>query len=646
MLRNALAVLFAVAVAAAPSSAIAQTERIHNYHAAIDVLEDGSLAVTETIEVTAAGNKIKRGIYRDFPTVYHEGWARIEVPFHVVSVKRDGRGEPFRTERRSNGVRVYAGSENVYLPRGKYTYEIAYTTKFQLGFFADHDELYWNVTGNGWEFPIDRAGASVRLPAKVPRDKVRHEGYTGPAGSKARGLTSKVDEKTGLVEFTTTRPLAVHEGLTIVVEFPKGYVREPTAAERRGLFFRSNRPLWAALGGLLVVLGYYVVAWVAVGRDPPGDVIIPQFEPPLGLPPACTRYLREMGYDRKCFTAAVINLAVKRFATIEERDGSYTLRRANGAAREKLSPGEQAVMNDLLSAGKIEFKQTNHTTIRRAIESLGRQLSREFDRKLFFKNRGWLVPGWIISALAVVAVATSNGAEAFPIMAFLSIWLSGWTFACMVLVLAAVGVWKSTFALRKTTVQRLGSFGTAVAISLFAGAFLLGEGVGVTMLAANTTIWIVPMLVAVVGINWLFWHLIKQPTVEGRRIMDHIEGFRMYLGTAEKEYLNQLHEPERTPELFERYLPYALALDVENEWAQKFADVLATSSIGSDGGYQPAWYQGSDWNPARAGAFAGGLGGALGSAIASSATAPGSSSGGGGGGSSGGGGGGGGGGGW
>jgi hypothetical protein len=86
---------------------------------------------------------------------------------------------------------------------------------------------------------------------------------------------------------------------------------------------------------------------------------------------------------------------------------------------------------------------------------------------------------------------------------------------------------------------------------------------------------------------------------------------------------------------------------VENEWAEKFSDVLARSSIGGEtNGYSPAWYHGSNWNPAMAGAFAGGLGSSLGGAISSSATAPGSSSGSGGGGSSGGGGGGGGGGGW
>ena len=148
-------------------------------------------------------------------------------------------------------------------------------------------------------------------------------------------------------------------------------------------------------------------------------------------------------------------------------------------------------------------------------------------------------------------------------------------------------------------------------------------------------------------LNVLFFFLLKRPTLAGRSIMDEIEGFRMYLSTAEEHRLNLLNPPDKTPELFEKYLPYALALDVENEWSEKFAAILAAASTSrDDGGYRPRWYRGSSWRPGHTGAFSRGLGAGLGSAVASSVRAPGSSSGSGGGGSSGGGGGGGGGGGW
>ena len=127
--------------------------------------------------------------------------------------------------------------------------------------------------------------------------------------------------------------------------------------------------------------------------------------------------------------------------------------------------------------------------------------------------------------------------------------------------------------------------------------------------------------------------------------MDKIEGFKQYLSVAEKDRLSLLNPPEKTPRLFERYLPYALALDVEQEWCEQFSHVLENASR-DDGGYRPGWYAGTTWRPGSMSGLASSLGTSLSGAISSASTSPGSSSGSGGGGSSGGGGGGGGGGGW
>ena len=132
-----------------------------------------------------------------------------------------------------------------------------------------------------------------------------------------------------------------------------------------------------------------------------------------------------------------------------------------------------------------------------------------------------------------------------------------------------------------------------------------------------------------------------------RKIRDQIEGFQMFLTTAEKDRLEVLHPPDVTPEMFEKYLPYAIALDSENEWSRKFEAEAAQAGVApSQQTYSPRWYSGSSFNRLGTTGFASSLGGAVAGATAAAATAPGRSSGSGGGGSSGGGGGGGGGGGW
>ncbi len=152
-------------------------------------------------------------------------------------------------------------------------------------------------------------------------------------------------------------------------------------------------------------------------------------------------------------------------------------------------------------------------------------------------------------------------------------------------------------------------------------------------------------LAAMAFLNALFYHLLKAPTLTGRKIMDQIEGFKLYLSVAEKERLNLLNPPEKTPALFEKYLPFALALDVENAWSEQFAEVLAQAGTETQP-YSPVWYSGSSWDSFHTSRFTNSLGSSFASAISSSSSPPGSSSGSGGGGFSGGGGGGGGGSGW
>ena len=188
-------------------------ESIKDLHSEIAVQKDASVIITERITVDREGDRIKRGIYRDLPKT--KG-----VSYSVLSVSRDGASEPFFTENAGNYYRINTGNDN-YLPRnGLYTFEIKYrATNVILG-FDDHDEIYWNVTGNKWIFPIERASAKVVLPEGV---KVkRFASYIGRRGSRASG---EYDPETRL--FSSPRPLDRGEGLTVAVGFDKGFVSLP-----------------------------------------------------------------------------------------------------------------------------------------------------------------------------------------------------------------------------------------------------------------------------------------------------------------------------------------------------------------------------------------------------------------------------------
>lgn len=570
VLASALLALFL-----SSSSAAYPSETILSFDSRITVHKNSTMTVTETIKVNAEGNQIKRGIYRDFPTKYKGGFT---VGFTIREVKRDGSPDSYRTENLQNGIRIYIGKRDVFIPHGEHTYELTYNTDRQLGFFGDHDELYWNVTGNGWIFPIEKASATIIFHADIPKDKIKTDGYTGPMNSKAKDFT--YSEQDGRPYFVTTRPLKPYEGLTIVVGWPKGYIMQPpdisrprdaeaaVSPEKMQFVMPSKNKI--VLGELLVliIVAYYMSVWAKFGRNPEKGVIVPLFAPPRGISPAACRYIMNMHYDSKAFSAALVSMAVKGNISIIEKNRKYTIKRGSADAS-NLTAEEKGVMAKLLGgSSEIELENSNHERIKRAIDSLKNSMKTAYEKTYFMTNTQYFVPGLILS-IAILAVA----------------------------------------------------------------AFVTASGLAPVI------------LLELVILNLLFYHLLKAPTLAGRAVMDNIEGFKMYLGTAEKDEIRAIGAPAETPQLFEKYLPYAIALDMENAWGRRFTEVL--SQAGTDrGGYSPAWYSGASFNSANMAAFASSMGGSLSTAISSSSTAPGSSSGGGGGGSSGGGGGGGGGGGW
>jgi uncharacterized membrane protein YgcG len=616
--------------------ALAQSERILDFQSVIVVHPDAAMTVTEHITVQATGHEIKRGIIRDFPTTYQDRLGNtVTVDFNVVGVMRDGQPEPYHIQPVSNGVKIYIGQKDMFLKSGVYTYTIRYRTARELGFFKDFDELYWNVTGNGWTFPIDRAEAIIELPtgAKI----LRYAAYTGYQGGRGHDVTIKPGDHD--IVFKTTRGLAPREGLTVAVAWPKGVVHEPSSQEKVDFYLRDNLAIALGLLWLAVLLGFYLWVWFRVGRDPATGTIIPLYSPPRGFSPAGVRFLSRMGYDDKVFASAVVDMAVKGALLIKEADGEYTLARRDGA-QQSLSQGEALIAGQLFANGSaIKLANENHTRIKAAIDTLKKNLKTEFEKIYFVTNSGYLTPGIAITLLGAVFIIL--GARDKAAAGFGSLWLIIWTIGCYFL---ATGTYKRWQAVRGSGFK-LGKLLAALGASLFALPFLAGEIFGAYFLATAVSIPAIITLAALAFLNALFYHLLKAPTLAGRQIMDQIEGFKLYLSVAEKDRLNLLNPPEKTPALFEKYLPYALALDVENAWSEQFAEVLARAGTEAQP-YTPLWYSGSSWDGFHTAQFTDSLGSAFASAISSSSSPPGSSSGSGGGGFSGGGGGGGGGSGW
>ena len=565
-MRPIIAALFVLIATTA-----AADERILEFHSNIVVSQAGWIDVTETITVRSEGNQIRRGIYRDFPTRYVDAYGnRVEVDYTPHSVLRNGNVEDHFSKDLSNGVRTYFGSENRLLQDGVHVYEYRYRADRMLGFFPQHDELYWNVTGNDWAFPIDRASATVRLDFAGSPTVSSAEAYTGLTGQQGGAYTSGIVGERA--DFETSDTLAPHEGLTIVVSWPKGFVAEPGRAQKLAWLLSDNVNLLVIFSGVIVLAFYLYFAWLTFGKDPEEGLIVTRYDPPANFSPASLRYIHQMYYDNKVMTAAVVNLAVKGYLRIEESAGLHTLKKTDpGNSPPALAAGERELFDALFEENDLVILDNEyHRRIGRARSAHRGSLRADYHGRYF----------------------RSNGIVSVPAL--------------------AIGIVCS----------------------------IVGLNIG-----SGPNVFVIGGIVVMVILFFFFMAIMKRPTPLGRKVLDEMLGFRDYIDIAEKDELNLRNPPEKTPELFERYLPYALAMGLEQRWAERFAGVFAELRAPGGGDYRPAWYYGS-WDSMNMSQSTSGISSSLSSAISSSATPPGSSSGGGGGGSSGGGGGGGGGGGW
>lgn len=626
MIRVILA--FLVFLAAGPALA---REEIRQFDVAFEVNADASVTITETIVVNAEGNSIRRGIFRDVPTLLETPDGRsIRLPFEVFSVTRDGDAEPFEVENISGGKRIRIGSSDALLSVGTHEYEIVYRMERAARMFADYDEFYWNATGNYWEFPILAASALVTLPdgARITELNV-YTGGQGVAGSDAE------IERLGDSEarFTTTRPLAPREGMTVSVAFAKGALAAPQGTDAALFWLSDYRDYVVPLVLLLIVVGYNGLAWNAVGRDPAKGVIIPRFYPPKDFSPALVHYVHNMGWGRSgwsAFSAALVSLAVKELVEIGKPGKKMTLTATGKEPETPLPRGEAVIFADLKALSPVTIDKHTGPRLNKTRAAFIGALEAENRRVYFNNHRLYVVIGVMIGLASLIAMAVLGVLD--PVFVFVAAFAAVFLSAAG---LSARAIWQGS---------GIGRFLAAAIIGIFvfnAGAAIIEvfdfEWIDFPFVAAIT----------IVAVTLVFAILMRAPTVHGRKVMDEIDGFRMYLDTAEKERLNFQDEPEMSVARFEAILPYAMALGVEKPWSERFENDLARHAIkDAPAHYSPHWYSGGNFSAGNFASTMGGVATELSAAMIASQPQASSSSGTSGGGFSGGGGGGGGGGGW
>ncbi len=468
-----------------------RAEAIQNFAVKADLETSRRLTIEETIDYDF-GTLGRYGILRSIPERYKRYLLTYDLHYTVEHITLDGKPVPWEAEDQGADLVLRIGDPVKYVT-GTHRYVIRYRTDRAINDFSKTRELYWNVTGNEWLVSIGKASFFFQGPMVQ-----RQSCFTGPRGSDVSACAFRPSNDSGLVVADSPARLDSHEGLTVVLEFPKAALAdEPVFTTLRYLISDNFFTLLPVLLSLVMIGIWYI--W---GRDPRGrGVIIPQYEPPEDLTPALMASLQMQEVSTKAISGTILDLARRGFTKLElvgsnpEEPDKVMYTRLAGATG-TLVAYEDELLKSIFQGGQIEVN------LRRAPSQSQWQ---GYQRVIASVADDMLARGWFMKNPGVVR-----------------------------------GTW------------------TTLAFFIAVFAFIVGL----------TSYLLVALVVGVFG-----WYMPKV-TPKGAEMNERVLGFKHFLSVTEKDRLAFSDAPAKRPEQFAEFLPAAVALGVEKEWAKQFEGML------------------------------------------------------------------------
>ncbi len=495
-------------------------EQITNFDVEIAINADASIDVIETISYDFGNRTNPHGIYREIPYKYSARGGRFSLKISDISVT-DENGAVRNTDisRHSGAVKIKIGKADV-IANKKEIYKIQYRVDEALNYFENHDELYWNITGDEWSIPIIQSSAIV----KSPNNTLLKEStcFVGKYGATE---SCKVSEDTGINQIFTARTLTPGEGFTVVASIKKGLVTQPSLTKKILRTIKDNLILLLPVGVSILMLGH----WWRRGKDPRSGTVVPQWEIPDNLTPLECGLLIDEKVHRNDISSLFIDLAIKGYFSIEKiakkglfRKEDFTLEKIK-EWKSEVTKSEKLFLEGLFKKGD----ETKLSTLKNTFYKVTSEITEEAYKNM--SQNGYFVknPQTVRGIYMITGFITSFG----------SVFLNG-------------------------------------IIGAAAGPIGIGS-------------------VFVCGIIiFLFGLIMPKRTKKGVQVRDQILGLKMYMETAEERRIKMFNDPDKLPPqttaTFERYLPYAMILNVEDKWAQQFKDIYK--------GGEPSWYHGAGKN--------------------------------------------------
>ena len=580
-------------------------EGVEDFASDVVVNLDASLSVRETIRVLARGQQLTTNIFRDFPSHFQDDHGHVYAPvITVLEVNRDGSPVSFVTRHLPEGTRVYLGTPDAPLAPGEYTYTLSYRVVGALGFFADGDQVYWPTTPPLWTVPISCATATVAVPPGAPVIGIRASGWIGPRDAPFTVIQPTID-RSGVVTYVARGPLAYEHELTVAVSWPRGYVQEPVSFGQTWPLVGSGDTARIELIGLGLMLLVSIPALARARRHPRLPAPTPMTRPPDQLSPAAARFLSTGTFDERTLAATILDLAVKGFLIVREEDAEHSSAARTGRTAgpnatiepgmeprlelvrvesrvggQRLAPEEGAVLAELLgSKSTCRLGGESFRDLRRASDELKRLVGALYEDRYFTHNARYQIPALLVAMAMLVATSLSETNRASLDVRAGVIWF----------VVGASLVFGAAFVLGaallmsqlRTARQALGFAAIAAAAYLvpLLVLYYLQSQIAATSL-------VVVALLGITGVALaLLRRLLATNTRDGYLSRTRLDHFRTFLIATGPDSTDDVER--RWNGAWEAFLPYAVALEVDQRWAWP----LIRPSGDEGGRVGVTWYQ-------------------------------------------------------
>ena len=308
-------------------------EQIIEFNTKLTINEDGTVDVVEEIDYVFPDQR--HGIFRDIPLSKEnqDGNAFLMSATGVSVTDHFGKSYKYQNNSDSRQISLKIGDPNKTIT-GRHQYVISYTLSGAVTYFSDHDEFYWNVTGNDWEIPIQRTNTTIKFPNSIASntDAIC---FTGSYGAERSDC--KVTKVSPTEIIISSEELASGDGITVVTSFPRGVVSILEPAEDKLDFIETMMAIGMAVAG---VTYYAIIPLIlivkALKRRKKGTeekrVVAAWFDPPKtsggrDLTAGEVGVLHDRKGDVRDITATLIQLAQKGYFKISSEEKGFLIKK-------------------------------------------------------------------------------------------------------------------------------------------------------------------------------------------------------------------------------------------------------------------------------------------------------------------------------